>query len=168
MDKKRNDASISAAIRNACQTNFGVLDSSFLCQSLGILKLANPVTVGENDSLHYVISILKDQKVACVIVLNKAESLKGIFTERDCVTKICGNEIDLKKTPVSEYMTKDPVTATPEFTIAYALNLMSLGGFRHLPLVDGNGMPIGVVSIKDVMDHIVESFTNDLLGFETE
>lgn len=168
MDQKKPNEDISAAIKIACKTSFGVLDSSFLCQSLGVLSLHDAVKVSENDSLHDVIDVLKNNKIGCVVVVNSAQLICGIFSERDCVLKVFGNDINLKTTKVSEYMTKDPVTATPDMTIAYALNLMSQGGFRHLPVVDDTNMPVSMISAKDVIDYIVESFTNDLLDFQPE
>lgn len=168
MTEKRPDNNISAAIKIACKSNFGVLDSNFLCQSLGILSQNHPVTVSEEDTLWAVMTVLKNNKIGCVVVFDKQNKLSGIFSERDCITKIFGNEIDLKTTKVSEYMTKDPVTATPDVTIAYALNLMSQGGFRHLPVVDESGMPVSMISAKDIIDNIVESFTKDLLDFQVE
>jgi CBS domain-containing protein len=63
-------------------------------------------------------------------------------------------------------MTKEPMTVTPEVTLAYALNLMSQGGFRHLPVVDDAGRPSGVLSVKDVIDLIVSQFVEDALALE--
>ena len=58
--------------------------------------------------------------------------------------------------PVSDYMTPHPVCERPDASLAFALNLMSNGGFRHIPIVDQDNMPIGIVSIKDMVDHIVK------------
>lgn len=61
----------------------------------------------------------------------------------------------------------NPVTISPETTIAYALNLMSHGGFRHLPVVDEQGLAIGVISVRDILDRISELLVQDLMSFET-
>jgi len=167
MEKPRSNTTISAAIRNACKDNFGVLDSSFLCQSLSIINMHEPVAVYETDPLSKAIELLKRKNFGCVIVQDKNDNICGIFTERDCFLKLLGKEINFDETPVSGYMTKNPETGKPDDTIAYALNLMSQGGFRHLPITDGSGMAVGIISIRDVIDYIVESYTNDLLAFET-
>jgi CBS domain-containing protein len=65
-------------------------------------------------------------------------------------------------------MTKDPIAQTPDITVAFALNLMSQGGFRHLPLVDERNIPVGILSVKDMMDFIVGSFVEGLLNFDIE
>jgi CBS domain-containing protein len=168
MDKKKSKSpTISAAIRSACKDNFGVLDTSFLCQSVSIINMHSPVAVKDTDSLATAIGLLKSKSIGCVVVLDKNENLSGIFTERDCFLKVLGNRLDFENTPVSQYMSKEPATGKPDDTIAYALNLMSQGGFRHLPITDASGMPVGIISIRDVIDYIVDSFTKDLLAFET-
>jgi CBS domain-containing protein len=53
-------------------------------------------------------------------------------------------------------MTKDPVREHPDASLAFALSVMSHGGFRHVPIVDQDDMPIGIVSVKDVVDYFVQ------------
>lgn len=160
------DFDVNAAIKLACKTSFGVLDSNFLCQSLGILDFKNPIFVKPQDKLIKAVSALKENKIGAVLVVDEQDKLCGIFSERDCILKVLGNSIDFNQALVSEYMTSSPTSATPDVTIAYALNLMSLGGFRHLPIVTEDNTTIAVVSIKDIVDHLVESFTSDLMQFE--
>jgi CBS domain-containing protein len=89
------------------------------------------------------------------LIVDGGGRLEGIFTERDCLIKVIGLEGDLSS-PVSKYMTKHPISERPEASLAFVLNLMSNGGFRHVPIVDQDNMPIGIVSIKDVVDYIVK------------
>jgi CBS domain-containing protein len=130
-----------------------------------VLNPNKPITVSEDASLSEVVSKLQSCRIGGVLVVDGAGRLTGVFTERDCVQKILGREIDLASARVVDYMTKDPVAQPPDITTAYALNLMSHGGFRHLPLVDQDQIPIGIVSVKDVLDYIVNTFILDLLEF---
>ena len=57
---------------------------------------------------------------------------------------------------VADFMTPDPMRELPDATLAYALNLMSNGGFRHAPIVDQDDVPIGIISVKDVVNCLVE------------
>jgi CBS domain-containing protein len=75
--------------------------------------------------------------------------LAGIFTERD-VLRAAASGKDLASTPVSEWMTKDPQTATAEMESEEAAQIMAANGFRHLPVMDGNNV-LGIVSLRDVM-----------------
>lgn len=144
---------------------FGALDPNFLCQSLSLIGLKQPVCVNEDTSLAEVVEALQKNKIGCLLIVDKAGKLKGIFSERDCVLKVVGKIPDLSTRNISEFMTKDPVTQPPDGSVAYALNLMSQGGFRHIPIVDQDMVPIGIVSIKDIVDYLVARLTEDLLNF---
>ena len=75
--------------------------------------------------------------------------LAGILTERD-VLRAAASHSDLTKSPVSEWMTKNPITATPDTTTEEAADVMLANGFRHLPVLEGRELK-GVVSIRDVL-----------------
>jgi CBS domain-containing protein len=157
---------IDSTLRHASKTQFGVLDTGFLNQNISILANENPICVSEDESLAETMNFLKTNKIGCVLIVNQDDRLSGIFTERDYMLKIFGNKIDLSKTRVSEYMTNAPVSLSPDSHIAYALNLMSQLGFRHLPVIDNDNIPISVISVRDIMDYIVQSFVDDLLGIK--
>lgn len=168
-DRKKvvgNEDKISAAIKLACESSFGVLKTNFMCHSLSILEPPEPLCLTEDATLLDAIQLLQTNKIGSVLIVNQQGVLIGIFTERDCILKVLGHNIDLASTPVKDLMTPDPVVEKIDSSIAFALNLMSEGGFRHLPLVDERNIPIGVISVKDVIDHITKSFTQSLLDFE--
>jgi CBS domain-containing protein len=75
--------------------------------------------------------------------------LAGILNERD-VLRAAASGSDLTKSPISEWMTNNPITATPETTIGEAAEVMLTNGFRHLPVVEGRELK-GIVSIRDVL-----------------
>jgi CBS domain-containing protein len=75
--------------------------------------------------------------------------LSGIFTERD-VLRAAASGADLTSSPVSEWMTNDPVTADADMDAAEATEIMMSRGFRHLPVVDGKTL-IGIVSLRDIL-----------------
>jgi CBS domain-containing protein len=89
------------------------------------------------------------------VIVGSDGRVQGIFTERDCLMKVLGKVSDLSL-PISDFMTRHPICERPDASLAFALNLMSNGGFRHIPIVDQDNIPIGIVSIKDVVDHIVK------------
>ena len=75
--------------------------------------------------------------------------LVGIFTERD-VLRAAASGADLTKSPVSEWMTRDPVTATPDMDSEEAAEIVLSQGFRHLPVLEGNSV-VGIVSLRDLL-----------------
>jgi len=156
------------AIKSVCTRGGGGISPDFLCRSIGSLNLPNPVLVKLGTSLSVVLSELRRNKIGSVLVVDQSGMLKGIFTERDCILKLSGFGSELESLVVDNYMTKDPTTERPDTTVAYALNLMSHGGFRNIPITDTQGFPIGVLSVKDVVDALVQSFTKDLLDLELD
>lgn len=87
-------------------------------------------------------------RVGSAIVM-QGSWLIGILSERD-VLRAAASGKDLTASPASEWMTKDPTTATPDTTSDEAAQLMLQGGFRHLPVVEGREVK-GVVSIRDLL-----------------
>lgn len=163
--KERSE--VNEALKLACAHDIGVVDSRFLCQSLSVLDPAEPFSVKNDTPVKEVMRSLKDEKKGCVVVEDAQGHLVGIFSERDYVLKVY--EVPGEgSTPIERYMTKDPVTVSLDDTLAYALTLMSEGGFRHLPVVDDEQRALGVISVKDVIDNIVSKIMDDMLSFETE
>jgi CBS domain-containing protein len=162
------DEELNAAIRMANATGFGALSSEFLAKSLGVLNPKTPLCVPETAAISEVVSLLQKYSVGSVLVLGADGKLKGIFTERDCLLKVIGKNLEISTTPITAVMTANPETQKLDGTIAYALNLMSLGGFRHIPLVDDDGFPIGIISVKQVVDYLVKSLNDDLLDLVEE
>ena len=111
--------------------------------------------------------IMKEHRVGCVLVEDGGK-LVGIFTERDILTKLVGTGYDPAKVAVDGVMTRNPETLTPDDPIAFALQQMSVGGFRHVPLVDSDGRPVGILSVKDIVDYLAEHFPQEILNIPPE
>ncbi len=90
-----------------------------------------------------------ESDVGAVIVLDPDGDLIGVITERDLLR--CVSDGTDRATPVGERMTRHVLTAGPTTELAQAMALMVDGHFRHLPVVGGDGRPIGLVSMRDLM-----------------
>jgi len=130
-------------------------------RSLATLK--PPVWVGPQAPVEEAIELMNRHRVGCVLVV-EAERLIGIFTERDVLRKVVAAGRALLAQPVSELMTRDPECLTLDDGIGYALNIMHDGGFRRIPLVDDAHRPTGVVTMRAIVDDIVELFPNEVLN----
>lgn len=95
--------------------------------------LRNPILAKRNSSVRKVIAEMKSKEVGCVLVVDKNE-LVGIFTERDILHKLARPNLDLDGIEIEHVMTPSPEVLDESDTIAFALNKMSMGNFRHVPI----------------------------------
>lgn len=113
----------------------------------------SPLTIAPSATAVDAVRQMQAAGAGCLIVEDRGE-VRGILTERDLLMKLDG--ASLESITVAELMTPDPVVLRPDDSIAVALNKMAVGGFRHIPLVDG-GRVSGIVSARDVFRHILNS-----------
>lgn len=142
--------------------NYGGVDRRFLAKSIGLVRTGDPIQLKESATLEQAIAALQKNNIGCLLLVDDEDKLKGIFSERDLLLRVMLRNLDLKTEIIGNYMTPDPITIQATHTVAFALNLMSQGGFRHLPVVDESGEPVGIVSVKDIVDYIVEGIEKDL------
>jgi CBS domain-containing protein len=140
-----------------------VLDSSTFLRPLKQLKLRKPVLIDVSQTVQEALTLMQVKQVGCVLV-TRGVSLAGIITERDLVSKGLARGVDLGAVKVQEFMTPDPVTLQPEDSVAFVLNAMHVGGYRHVPIVDERNRPLAVVSVKDIIGFIVENFPEEILN----
>jgi CBS domain-containing protein len=136
-----------------------VFDQRMIREPIRVLKPRAPLSLPPSAPLVEAIRVMRENRVGCVLLV-EAGRLVGIITERDLLLKL--EEGDLQQ-PVSRLMTPEPEVLRLDAPIVYALNKMSVGGFRHIPLVDDAHRPVGIVSVKDIIDYIVDFFPNDVL-----
>lgn len=113
-----------------------------------IISRRQPVALPPDASVQEACCTMRDQRIGAILVTDRAGRLLGIFTGRDAVCRMLANGRDPRRTTLAEVMTTHPDTLTPEETAVEALRLMRDGGFRHIPVVDGNRI-LGVVSRGD-------------------
>jgi CBS domain-containing protein len=135
------------------------IDSRAIREPLRLLNPRSPQCVEPTASLHDAIAIMREHHIGCVLVV-EAERLVGILTERDLLLK---DEATRLSSPVSSLMTPDPETLELDDPIVWALNRMSVGGYRHVPLIDREGRPVGILSVKDIVHYLVAMFPNEVL-----
>ncbi|MCH7809875.1 MAG: CBS domain-containing protein, partial [Chloroflexi bacterium] len=96
----------------------------------------------------------------CVLVRDEGGDIVGILTERDILLKAAGAKQDLMAMAVRDIMSPDPVMLREGDSLAVAMHKMSVGGFRHIPFVAGDGTTL-LVSIQDVFHHVAEFIPRD-------
>lgn len=120
------------------------------------------ICVNPRTSVADAIALMKEHATGCVLVEDD-HRLAGIFTERDVLFRVTAAGLDPATTSVSAVMTPDPETLTMSDALAWVLNLMAVGGFRHVPIVDEHARPIAIVSMKRIVGLLVECFPQAVL-----
>jgi CBS domain-containing protein len=126
--------------------------SRLLGEHIEDLRASAPLTVDPDASVADAIARMQHEEADCVLVVSDGR-LIGIFTDRDALLKIAGR--DDAPARVRDVMTPDPVVLRHDDPIAVAIHKMAVGGFRHIPIVE-HGRPTGVVSARDVFQHLAE------------
>ena len=121
------------------------------------------VVLNEGATLREAIDNIQKYHIGCILLKND-KKLTGIFTERDIVQNIVGKRHNLEKECVANYMTKFPDVLHLQDPIAFALNKMISGGYRHIPIVDKTEKPIGVIAMDNIINHLGDCFFDDIIN----
>jgi CBS domain-containing protein len=141
----------------------------FLETPIRELRPKAPVTVAEDTSVSRALEIMRKKRIGAVMVVSRRRPrrLVGILTDRDVLDKVMTRS-GAGRLRVSKVMTPDPEALRPQDSCAFALNKMSVGRFRHIPLVDGDHVPVGILSVRDVVDFLVELIPEEVLNLPPE
>ena len=132
------------------------LEKAICDESIYVLCEHEPLLINGSMTVREAVTLMADRRIGCLLV-TEADELVGVFTERDVLNRI-SEDLTRLEGPVSDFMTRTPESVTKKDSIAYALHAMHLGGYRHIPVVDANRHPIGIVSIRDVMRYLCVRF----------
>lgn len=151
VQREREEQKLGAAILNA---------------PIRALEPRPAASVPESATIREAIELMLDRGIGAVLVEREGRAA-GIFTERDVLRRVVSSDIDLSR-PVSEVMTRDPEALGPDDGIAFALNRMIVGGFRHIPIVDDAGRPLAVLSQREVVAYFVSLLPGRVLNLPPE
>ena len=111
----------------------------------------NMVTVNITATAAEAAKKMQSEKVGTVLVLD-GWVLKGLVTDRQIATRVVASGKDPAKVGVSEFMTKNPVTVSPEMDIHEAVRVMGAQGYRRIPVLEGEKL-VGIISTADIAEH---------------
>ena len=123
-------------------------------RSLLATKGSHVWSVGRSATVLQGALLMREHHVGCLVVLDQ-DRVAGIFTERDVLQRVVGEQRDPGRTTVAEVMTEEVVCCTPDTSLAEVRSSMRDRRLRHLPVMDGGGRLIGLVSIGDLNAHLV-------------
>lgn len=130
------------------------IQSVMMKEPVGNLLTGEDLLVANvTDTIQKVIEIFRKAKKNCVLVYEQ-KHLVGILSNRDLLKKVAGKYKNLSQVHVGAVMTSVPEFVKASDPIAYVINKMAMGGFRHLPVLNDDGMPISIVTIQDVLSYL--------------
>ena len=139
-----------------------VLDSSTFKKPIKNIRVKKPLMLSPDNKVADAVELMQKNRMGCVVVTEK-DRMVGIFTERDVLMKVSGKK-GMEEKKLREVMTPKVEGFQPEDSVAYVLNAMHVGGYRHVPVVDENGKPMAVISVKDIVGFLIEHFSQDILN----
>lgn len=114
------------------------------------------VTLRSDTSLEEALKALAKNRIGAVVVFDAQDQIAGVFSERDSVRALANEGASALKREISHLMTRKVVSCSGDDDLDRALELMTKGRFRHLPVVEG-GQLSGIISIGDVVKYKIAS-----------
>ena len=108
------------------------------------------VTASKETTVRAACRLMTERRIGALLVVEN-NRIAGIFTERDALNKILSAGLDPDATLLGQVMASKPQTITVDKPLSHALYMMAEGGFRHVPVVDAEGGPVGMVSARDAL-----------------
>ncbi len=128
-------------------------------------KISGVVSIGPQETIGGLAAKLAEKRVGAMIVLDEADQLIGVISERDVIRALAEGGAAALHAPVSRYMTASVKTAKPSENVFSVLDRMTEGRFRHMPVVADERV-IGVISIGDVVKARIEALQADNAALE--
>lgn len=138
---------------NHLQPPSNAVERGLLVDVIACLSPKPPITVSASTTVGEVLKLLVDRQIGCVFIQDNG-TITGVFSERDALLRLNTKAGELLDEPVQKFMTPNPQSLPPDAKIAYAVHQMDLGGYRHLPIVDRQGLAQGVISARDILHYL--------------
>lgn len=158
----RDDAYLDGPVRSKRSFDAGLLKAP-----LTLVPTRPPLALGPDRSVKDGMQAMRQHHRGCILVTEDGtlqSPLAGIFTERDVLLRVIDSGRNPADVPLRDVMTAEPETLPFDARIAWALNMMAVGGYRHVPVADARGWPTAVIAVRDIVEFLVESFPAEILN----
>ena len=142
---------------------FKMLNNDVFRQPIRRLSHRSPITLEEGKSVKEAVEMMRKNRFGSLLITQKG-ILSGIFTERDVMYQVALKKKEWDKIKIETVMSADPECFRPDDSIEFIINAMHVGAKRHIAIVDEQKHPIGVISVKDIIEFIVGYFPQELLN----
>jgi CBS domain-containing protein len=131
--------------------------------TIGSICTHRVITVDRHVDIAAAAEVMRENHIGYLIVTDAASggaSPVGVLTDRDIIVKVMAKDVDPHTLMVGDVMTPEPLTAAEDDGISETLHRMRRLGVRRVPVVGARGQVTGVLSIDDVVDHLVGQLTD--------
>lgn len=134
-----------------------------LCrEKVGDLLTPDPITVQATAAVHDVIALMQERRIGAVLLESRGR-LAGIFSERDLVNRILGQDID-PNTPVNTLVSSADVSVSPGDDLGHAISVMARHKLRHLPVCSSTKEIVGILSVRQIIDCLAEHYPTEVIN----
>jgi CBS domain-containing protein len=128
--------------------------------TIGELANRRVVALRPMDTAAAAAKVMRDKGIGCVLIQDGGKRLQGIVTDRDIVVSVLAAGLDPKTTTLESIMVRKVVTAPKDEIILRAARRMAEARIRRLPVVDGKGRVVGLVSVDDLLVLLITELSN--------
>ena len=117
-------------------------------------------SVSSSIPVHEAVTLLAGLHIACLLV-EEDSKLVGLFTDRDVLDKVALEIDEVKDLPLRDVMTTDPIFVYDTDSAGAVLNVMSVSGYRHVPVLRSDGSIVGIVSPQRITKFLRQHFNDE-------
>lgn len=130
------------------------LERTLVEADIELMKTQPVTTLSPETTIEQAMRTMADQDIGCTVIVNAEGRLEGVFSERDVLTRVADRFEQVRKLPVSKVMTRSPMAAYTTDSPGKAMNLMAVGGFRHVPVLDVDDKVVGILGPRRVSQFV--------------
>ena len=139
--------------------------------TIGALCTHKVITVDRDIDIAAAANVMRENHIGYLIVSDAKSgggTPIGVLTDRDIVVKVTAKDVDPHSLTVGDVMTPEPLTAAVDDGVSETLHRMRRLGVRRVPVVGAGGQISGVLSLDDVIDHLVAQLSDVAGSINTE
>jgi CBS domain-containing protein len=113
----------------------------------------------KNDTLVEAAKLMREYQVGSIVVIEEQNGVRypvGLVTDRDIVIEVIAKEVDINSVTLGDVMYRDIILGKENDDVNETIKIMRQRGIRRLPVVDGSGALVGIVTMDDLIDLIAE------------
>lgn len=130
------------------------LERALVEANIESMKIKPLMTIPPETTIEQTMRTMAEHDIGCIVIVDADGRLLGVFSERDVLNKVVSRYEQIRSSPISQVMTKSPMSAYTSDSPGKAMNLMAVGGFRHVPVLDVDDKVVGILGPRRVSQYV--------------